>query len=246
MTWIRLDTDFADHDIIGRMAEALRIDPDRAAMSLIRVWCRFADHQPNGNALAITDTTLEDWAKWRGRRGVFAAAFRAHGVDDGGAVRGWWRQESLLRHQAEKRKHRRKTGTEPAPVSGPDLAYNNNKNSNSNQLLVVGGTAEVAYLVRCVTALNRGLKANRRLEGFREVSSSEQQGRVTWEADGIPVELAAQVVEQVAEAYQPGPRSRQPNSLRYFDAAVRRAHEQAVQAATNPSQEPQEAAWLSR
>lgn len=104
MTWIRLDTDFPSHEMIGALAEALRCDLDRAGMSLIRVWCRVADHRPDGQLETVTDTALEDWAGWRGRRGAFARAFRVHCLDPDGTVKGWWRQERLLAHQEAKRK----------------------------------------------------------------------------------------------------------------------------------------------
>lgn len=87
------------------------------------------------------------------------------------------------------------------------------------------GENQIAYLTRCVMALNRGLAANPHLTGHREVSTSEQQGRVTWERDGVPIDLAVRVIEAVATGFRPSARSRQPNSLRYFDDAVRRAHE---------------------
>jgi len=79
--------------------------------------------------------------------------------------------------------------------------------------------------------MNAGLKANPALSGCREVATSEQAGRVTWEADGIPAETAERVVADVAAAYKPTAHNPQPSSLRYFDKAVRRAHELATQPA---------------
>jgi hypothetical protein len=72
-------------------------------------------------------------------------------------------------------------------------------------------------------ALNAGLAANPKLEGFREISSSEQAGTVTWEGEGIPVEVAEATVRRVAAGYKPKPNNRQPSGLRYFDAPVREA-----------------------
>jgi len=99
---------------------------------------------------------------------------------------------------------------------------------------------DLPYLTRCVVALNAGLRANPALPGFREVAASEQAGRVTWEDDGIPVETAERVVAEVAATYKPTPHNRQPGSLRYFDKAVRRAHELASQpkGAAPPSANP--------
>ena len=137
MTWIRLDTDFPDHELIGTLAEALRIDPDRAAMTLVRVWLKLADFQPDGYLDGITDTTLEDWAKWRGKRGVLAAQLRAMCLDHDGKIKGWWRQEKLLKHQIEKR-GRPKTGAEKSPESRPSMADDSNSNSNGTTAISPG------------------------------------------------------------------------------------------------------------
>jgi len=91
-----------------------------------------------------------------------------------------------------------------------------------------GNPVALPYLARCVIALNAGLARNPALTGYREVSTSEQQGRVTWEADGIPIETAERVITEQTARYQPTPRNRQPHSLRYFDNAVRAAHERAT------------------
>lgn len=161
MTWIRLECDFPDHESIGTLAEKLRIDPDRAAMSLIRVWCRFGTFQADGMATEITDTTLEDWAKWRGPRGRFALAFREYCVESSGKLAGWWRQEKLLERQERDRKKpgqgsRRKAkgtteGTQQAPPKAPKRPPGANRvpsggKSGGNDLNVKGSTGSSTEL----------------------------------------------------------------------------------------------------
>lgn len=143
MTWIRLECDFPDHELIGALAEGLRVDPDRAAMCLIRVWCRFGEFRVDGLAKAITDTTLEDWARWRGRRGTFAKVFREVCCDEG-KIKGWWRQEKLLHREAEKRKRpnqqtraRQKSGNDPAPDKCQKSAGNVYGNGTTTATAVV-------------------------------------------------------------------------------------------------------------
>jgi len=146
MTWLRVDIDFPGHESIGHLAEQLRIDPDRAGMTIIRLWCGFGQYRPDGKVAAITDTTLEDWAKWRGPRGKLAAAVREKLVDEDGRLKGWWRQEALLRHQ-EKKRDRRKTGTKPAPVSRPDSADNVYDNDNGTTSSQAGSESAGARLI---------------------------------------------------------------------------------------------------
>lgn len=75
-------------------------------------------------------------------------------------------------------------------------------------------------------AFNAGLADNPALgTNRREVCASEQAGKVSWEADGIPADLAEGVIRDVASRYQPTARNRQPTSLRYFDGAVRETWE---------------------
>lgn len=89
------------------------------------------------------------------------------------------------------------------------------------------------YVIGCVTALNQALRENVHVTHPREVAASTQAGTVEWEKDGIPLELAERVIRDRAAIYRPNPRSKQPSSLKYFDAAVREAHEHTTQPRTN-------------
>lgn len=106
MTWIRWECEAPDHELFGVLAELLRVHPVQAYGHYQRTCCRFGKHQRDGVASAITDTTLELWAGWTGKRGRFAVAFRETCVerregqsDPVGAVKGWWRQRALLEKQ---------------------------------------------------------------------------------------------------------------------------------------------------
>jgi hypothetical protein len=80
----------------------------------------------------------------------------------------------------------------------------------------------VDYTTRCVVALNHGMRENPAVRA-REVSTSEQLGKVTWEADGIPIELAEQIIAARCAAFKPTGRSKQVFSLLFFDPWVRQA-----------------------
>lgn len=96
------------------------------------------------------------------------------------------------------------------------------------------GVPTLSYLQRCVIALNTGLHTNPQVPHPREVPSSTQAGVVSWEADGVPIELVERVVRERAAAYEPKGSSRQPHSLRYFDGAVREAWELEQQPTGGP------------
>lgn len=105
----------------------------------------------------------------------------------------------------------------PVPVSGSEPAAAAADFSSQPPL-------RADYLTACVQALNAGLAENQQLPGYRQVSASEQAGTVTWEAEGIPLDIATRTIRRVASKYRPKGQNRQPSSLRYFDAAVREAH----------------------
>lgn len=109
-----------------------------------------------------------------------------------------------------------------------------------------GGVGETAvptadYLTACCVALNESLAVRTDLGGaFALVAAVTQyspDGRpvVSWEADGIPLATAVGVIRDRTARYRVTPRSRQPHSLRYFDNAVREAHERATQPAAVPT-----------
>lgn len=119
MTWLRWETTAAQSDVVGYLAEALRIELAHAFGLYVACCLGFGEHQPDGMASAVSDATLEHWALWRGRRGRFAASFRARCVDEDGQVRGWWRQLKLLERQERDRLKpdgRKKSPTNPPPI----------------------------------------------------------------------------------------------------------------------------------
>jgi len=105
MTWIRWDTGTPRSDVIGFLADRLGLKPVYALGHYNAMCCGFGDHQTDGRIDTVTDSMLELWADWSGRRGRFAAAVRewcAKAEEDGGdpgVLRGWWRQRALLEKQ---------------------------------------------------------------------------------------------------------------------------------------------------
>lgn len=106
MTWIRWDAPTPREPIIGVLAGLLKVRPAEAHGLYCATWCGFAEHQPDGRAVGVTDDNLELWACWQGKRGRFALVFRERCVEQlegqkdlPGVVRGWWRQFPGLREQ---------------------------------------------------------------------------------------------------------------------------------------------------
>lgn len=107
MTWTRWDTEAPHSDVVGYLAEALHVR-QAEAYGLYNACCQgFAKHRADGLVSEVPDTSIERWAMWEGKKGRFAAAFRARCVSEGGGkdpagtIRGWWRQAALLTKQAK-------------------------------------------------------------------------------------------------------------------------------------------------
>lgn len=93
-------------------------------------------------------------------------------------------------------------------------------------------TESAVYIVRCVVALNAGLRGNPHIKAPKEIPASTQAGLVDWETDGIPIEIAERVVEDRTLAYRPAGHNKQPQTLKYFDGPVREAFERLQNATT--------------
>src|SRR3990167_3206998 len=99
MTWLRWEADSAFTDVVDELAATLKI-PAAHAYGLYVATCNgFGRFRKDGNVAAVLRSALEGWARWKGRPGRWAAAFRDRCADESGILRGWWRNAAVLRKQ---------------------------------------------------------------------------------------------------------------------------------------------------
>jgi hypothetical protein len=84
--WTRTPTDWVDDPIVHRMAEVLNLDAVKVVGHLLCIWSKLPEFAADGYLTPITPTLLEQWARWRGKRGAFDHAFRTLVLDPAG----WW------------------------------------------------------------------------------------------------------------------------------------------------------------
>jgi hypothetical protein len=85
--------------------------------------------------------------------------------------------------------------------------------------------AALTYTQECTIAANTAL-SDRLAGAYRAlVASSEAETAEAWERDGVPIPVAQAAIVDAVHRYRIAGRNRQPNSLRYFDGAVREAWE---------------------
>lgn len=179
MTWLRFDTDAPQSDVVGTLADHTGIPIAQAFGCYVACCLGFGAHRPDGRADQVSDLTLEQWALWTGKRGRFAAAFRARCVAENGIIRGWWRQEKLIQRQHEKnhrpgqsaRKTRQKPGRNPARESaGNDTIRNEVKISDDAEDLVQ--TDSAAATAGSVDDLGLSPEGSRALTGLLRASQN--------------------------------------------------------------------------
>lgn len=104
MEWVAIDVHIAGDAVTHRLAEAFRLRVPEAAGLLTLAFAGMAQHAQDGELADITDSQIESWVMWHGRRGAFAAFFRAQLCDEHGCVRAWekYNGRSIRRAEAAK------------------------------------------------------------------------------------------------------------------------------------------------
>lgn len=248
MTWFRAEAGISRHEIIGALAEALNVKVHEAAGLYVFTLAGFADFQVTGDASTITDTTLEQWALWRGKPGRYAAVFRRLCVEDQagerdpiGSVRGWWRQEALLREQERSRTRpgqgtrnttenpRKGTGKAPEQSRGEtavpsrgneDVDVNEQRTTQSVGPREAGTPLETRLLARMACGTDQDA-----LLGFLGRANGERfawVGRLNGYLDGSDLPPGpSPTPQQLATACRDYPTAKPPNP-RHFRAFVLR------------------------
>lgn len=144
--WIRVDSGIGDSARVLRFAAALKIPLESAVGFLVMLWGQVATHRCSGDLSDVLDGQIEHWAKWHGRRGRFAQAFKVHFMVDG-QINDWTHHQGALidrRTRDRERWEQRKSARHSAGVSAePPLATEdgdgNETEPNSSTLLPPAG-----------------------------------------------------------------------------------------------------------
>lgn len=82
--WTRTPTDWADDPAVHAMADDLRVDAAQVTGHLLNIWSVLPAHARDGNLRTVPASLVEQWARWRGKRGAFSAALTLHVLDSEG------------------------------------------------------------------------------------------------------------------------------------------------------------------
>lgn len=88
--WIRLDVDLDQHPKLGKLAEAMKCDDERALARLVRFWMGVRVHAPEGNLSGVSPATIGGWMRAPGRASVaWVEALKSCNFIAGEEVVGW-------------------------------------------------------------------------------------------------------------------------------------------------------------
>lgn len=76
ITWVRIDRGIHRDPKVLALSEGLSRPVDHVVGLLVRLFAEAVVHAPDGDLSSVTDTTLEAWVEWRGKRGRFSAEYR--------------------------------------------------------------------------------------------------------------------------------------------------------------------------
>lgn len=124
--WIRVHATLIDKPVVFRAADALGVSHHTAIGLLVTFWGAVSRSVVGGNAGTASDTQLEAWARWKGKRGRFAAFIRTQHLDGDGRVSEWDDYAGALETRREKERTRlrnKRDGVAQQPaVSTQDVA----------------------------------------------------------------------------------------------------------------------------
>jgi hypothetical protein len=106
MEWVAIDVHIAGDAVTHRLAGTFRLRVAEAAGLLTLVFAGMAQHAQDGSLTDVTDSQLEAWALWHGKRGALATFVRAQLCDDDGTVRAWEKYNGAAIREAKASRER--------------------------------------------------------------------------------------------------------------------------------------------
>jgi hypothetical protein len=119
--WIRVNARLADDPEVRSFARALFpampvwLSVHTSCGLLVTLWGRVIDEQEDGRLTDRDDDVLEEWAKWRGDPGAFAALVRSTFLDDAGVLKEWDTYAGPLIRRRERDRVRKRGDPEEIP-----------------------------------------------------------------------------------------------------------------------------------
>jgi hypothetical protein len=156
--WIRVHANLHLKPVIGRAVEVLGVKRHEAIGLLVTFWGAVSQHVTDGLVGEQSDSQLETWADWRGKRGRFAAFIREQHLDADGRVNEWQDYQGPLdarraNDRERQRRHREQRVTSRAGHTGRHAPVTRDSNG--------GVTRDESRDVTVTSALTRANETKR-------------------------------------------------------------------------------------
>lgn len=108
MNWIKVAVGISRDESVLAIADRLGVSVPTTTGYVVLVYTALAEGCVSGNLSNTTDSTIERWAQWNGKRGKFAEAFRAELCTPEGLVRSWEKYNGGALRELERDRERKK------------------------------------------------------------------------------------------------------------------------------------------
>lgn len=185
--WIRVHAALIDKPVIARAVTALGVNEHAAVGLLVTFWGAVSRNVVGGMAGPATDAQLELWARWRGKRGRFAAFIRSQHIDIEGRVNEWDDYAGALEQRRAKERDRlRNKRTDVAQQNASVATRAPERNDTIRDEENRGGAPPVQGAPVKAPSAARTLA---KIKSLAEVSEVPGQGRRTYIRKALVEEL---------------------------------------------------------
>jgi hypothetical protein len=158
--------------VAAKLKALVRNDPQKAAGVLVDFWSGVSEFATDGYIRDSDDATLEAWASWKGRPGVFAKWVRDHHMDPDGRVPHWDEYQGALESRKVRDRERKRQQRERQRAKSPQevTRTSNGSHADSPQDVPPHGTERYGT-VRNKNFNTQELPSRRRAKKPREASA---------------------------------------------------------------------------
>lgn len=238
--WIRVRANLSKTRVAKKLApicKRVNSDTQKAAGVLQDFWSGASQFSKDGFIRDEDDQTLEDWANWKGKPGIFANWVRTQHMDADGRINDWDEYMGVLESKRAKDRERKRLEREKKKVAasnGTSHGPSNGSHADSRRDVRTHDT-ERDVTERNETEVVQDLKPSRvRAKKPREASGEQpswvvvltahwseligdvEHGRVGKRLKRLVVQYGETVVKAAIQAYSEEPMGTRPRTLEDF------------------------------
>jgi hypothetical protein len=246
-TWLPVEGAIVQHRKTRHLARLWHCHPYTVVGFLVSLWHYCLEFQSDGRLSDVPSEDLRDLAAPCLANaighipGVLEALTEVGFADGDGRIHDWqdYAGQVVVRRERDrerKRAFRKMSAGRPSDVSRTSAPTAQHSTGTATAAAArprdvkpepAASPAPVAptYAQQCTITANNALDVLT-AGGYKPLTASvEAPTAEAWQRDGVPLPVAVAAITDAVRRYRVTPTSKQPRSLKYFDLAVREAHE---------------------